>query len=251
MVDERTVISQTHELQKLVHDILAEGMIISEQFQVAAMIDKLPPLWKDFRNSLLHKSKELLMESLLVCLRIEKENRNQDKKEENGSNINAISVVQSPNQKLQVNLKPKKKMMKRKQNQSRGINKSQNQNPKKNNDYSKVVCYNCGLKGHIARMCRQKEGAQVPQANVTEKPLVSMITEVNVIGGSDGWSADTRAFRHVCYDKSWFKTYTLIDVDKKVLMGDSHTTKVLGIGDVELRFTFGRKVLLKDVLHTS
>ncbi|XP_077253175.1 uncharacterized protein LOC143892437 [Tasmannia lanceolata] len=159
MVDEMTVISQTHELQKLVHDILAEGMIISEQFQVIAVIDKLPPSWKNFRNSLLHKSKELSMESLLVHLRIEEENRNQDKKEENVSNLNAISVFQSPNQKPQVNLKPKKKSMKMKQNQNRG---------------------------YIFRMCRQKKSAQVSQANVTEESLVAMITEVNAVGGTIG-----------------------------------------------------------------
>ncbi|XP_077251868.1 uncharacterized protein LOC143891109 [Tasmannia lanceolata] len=249
MVDERTVISQTHELQKLVNDILAEGMVISEQFQVATMIDKLPPSWT-FRNSLLHKSKELSMESLLVRLRIEEENRNQDKKEENVSNVNVFSVFQSPNQKPQVNLKPKKKSMKRKHNQNQGTNKSQNQNPKKNTDYSKVVCYNCGLKGHISRMCRQKKGAQVPQANVTEEPLVAMITEVNAVGGSNGRWADTGASRHVCYDRSWFKTYASVESGNKVLLGDSHTTKVLGTGDVELRFTSWRKVMLKDVLHT-
>ncbi|XP_077228393.1 uncharacterized protein LOC143861348 [Tasmannia lanceolata] len=89
MVNERTVISHTHELQKLVHDILGEGMIIREQFQVAAVIDKLPPSWKDFRNSLLHKFKELS----IVRLWIEEDNRNQDKKEENCSNVNEISIV--------------------------------------------------------------------------------------------------------------------------------------------------------------
>ncbi|XP_077230109.1 uncharacterized protein LOC143863304 [Tasmannia lanceolata] len=207
MVDERTVISQTHELQKLVHDILAEIMVVSEHFQGAAVIHKLPPSWKDFRNSLLHKSKGLSMESLLVCLRIEEENRNQDKKGEN---------------KPQVNLKPKKKMMKRKHNENRG---------------------------RFSRMCRQKKGAQVPQANATEEPLVAMITKVNTVGGSDGWWADTGASRHVCYDRSWFKTYAPVE-SYKVLLGDSHTTKVLGTGDVELRFTSGRRVLLKDVLHT-
>ncbi|XP_077221650.1 uncharacterized protein LOC143855418 [Tasmannia lanceolata] len=212
MVDEKTVISQTHELQKLVHDILVERMTISDQFQVAAVIDKLPPSWKEFRNSLLHKTKELSMEGLLVRLRIEEENRNQDKKEgntENVTNVNAISVANIQNQKPQVNLKPKKKLKKKQQNQNR---------------VSKVILHGCV---DVRRM------RPPPQANVTEEPLVAMITEVNIVGGSEGWWVDTGASRHVCFDRKWFKTYAPADNEKKVLLGDSHTTKVLGVGDVE------------------
>jgi len=46
-----------------------------------------------------------------------------------------------------------------------------------------------------------------------------------------------------------FKTYTADD-DQKVLLGDSHTTEVAGIGDVELKFTSGKTLILKDVMHT-
>ena len=46
-----------------------------------------------------------------------------------------------------------------------------------------------------------------------------------------------------------FKTYTDVE-DQKVMMGDSHTTEVAGIGDVELKFTSGKTLILKDVMHT-
>ncbi|XP_022008062.1 uncharacterized protein LOC110907377 [Helianthus annuus] len=36
----------------ILHDIHAEGMMLSETFQVAAMIEKLPPSWVDFKNYL-------------------------------------------------------------------------------------------------------------------------------------------------------------------------------------------------------
>ncbi|KAL2457669.1 zinc knuckle (CCHC-type) family protein [Abeliophyllum distichum] len=42
MVDSKTVISQVQE-QVILHDIHVEGMVLSETFQVAAMIEKLPP----------------------------------------------------------------------------------------------------------------------------------------------------------------------------------------------------------------
>lgn len=44
MTDSKTVISQVQELHILLHDIHAEKMTLSELFQVAAIIEKLPPL---------------------------------------------------------------------------------------------------------------------------------------------------------------------------------------------------------------
>ncbi|XP_073129089.1 uncharacterized protein [Henckelia pumila] len=57
MVDTKTVISQVQEFQIILHDIMAEGMMINEYFQVGALIEKLPPLWKEFKNYLKHKRK--------------------------------------------------------------------------------------------------------------------------------------------------------------------------------------------------
>lgn len=37
--------------------------------------------------------------------------------------------------------------------------------------------------------------------------------------------------------------------DKKVQLGDAHTTNVAGIGDVKLDFTSGKTLILKDVMH--
>ena len=45
------------------------------------------------------------------------------------------------------------------------------------------------------------------------------------------------------------KTYSEAE-DKKVLLGDSHTTVVAGTRDVELKFTSGKTIILKEVLHS-
>ena len=79
MVDSKTVLSQVQELQVILHEIQAEGMSVSESFQVAAIIEKLPPSWKDFKNYLKHKRKEMWLEDLIVRLRIEEENRSIEK----------------------------------------------------------------------------------------------------------------------------------------------------------------------------
>ena len=38
--------------------------------------------------------------------------------------------------------------------------------------------------------------------------------------------------------------------DKNILLGDHHTTKVAGVGEVELKFTSGKTLVLNEVLHT-
>ncbi|KAH1092175.1 hypothetical protein J1N35_019432 [Gossypium stocksii] len=42
MVDSKLVVNQVQELQLIIHGILAEGMMISESFQVVTIIEKLP-----------------------------------------------------------------------------------------------------------------------------------------------------------------------------------------------------------------
>ncbi|XP_076923895.1 uncharacterized protein LOC143586178 [Bidens hawaiensis] len=66
MADSKTVISQVQELQVILHDIFTEGMTLSETFQVAAMIEKLPPSWVEFKNYLKHKGNEMTIDDLIV-----------------------------------------------------------------------------------------------------------------------------------------------------------------------------------------
>lgn len=80
MVETKAVISQVQEIRIIIHDLLAEGIEINEPFQVEAIIEKLPPMWKDFKNYLKHKRKELKFEDLIVRLQIEEDNRTSEAK---------------------------------------------------------------------------------------------------------------------------------------------------------------------------
>ena len=80
MVDSKTVVSQVQELQVILHEIHAEGMMLSETYQVATIIEKLPPAWKDFKNYLKHKREEMSIEELVIRLSIEEDNRGSKKK---------------------------------------------------------------------------------------------------------------------------------------------------------------------------
>ncbi|XP_019246366.1 PREDICTED: uncharacterized protein LOC109226016 [Nicotiana attenuata] len=58
-----------------------------DTFQVEAFIGKLPRMWKDFKNCLKHKRKEMTLEDLIVCLRIEEDNKAAEKKSRGNSTI--------------------------------------------------------------------------------------------------------------------------------------------------------------------
>ncbi|XP_042029985.1 uncharacterized protein LOC121776901 [Salvia splendens] len=80
MVDSRPEVAQAEELQIIIHDVRPEGMVLPDQFIVAAIIDKLPPCWTDFKNYLKHKRKEMKPEDLIVRLRVEEDNRHYHQK---------------------------------------------------------------------------------------------------------------------------------------------------------------------------
>ncbi|KAF1859093.1 hypothetical protein Lal_00000919 [Lupinus albus] len=80
-------------------------------------------------------------------------------------------------------------------------------------------------------------------------PLIMVLYEINMVGGSYGRWVDIGVSHHVCYDRVMFKTYTNA-YDKKVLLGDSQINIVADIGDVELKFTYKKILIHKDIMHT-
>ena len=59
MVNSKIVSSQFLELRVILLEIHAEGMKLSETFQVATTIEKHPHIWKNFKDRLKHKRKEM------------------------------------------------------------------------------------------------------------------------------------------------------------------------------------------------
>ena len=199
MVDSKTVVSQVQEFQLILHEIHSEGMVLSEAFQVAAIIENLPPRWKDFKNYLKHKRKEMNVEELIVRLRIEEDNRRFEKRGSFQSEVKANVVEHGQSSKFKKRttkgliLGPKG-----------GISKKQKFQGK---------CFNCDKMGHKAADCRLPRKNKNKEANVMEKitqevddmNLSAIVSEVNLIGSNlKEWWIDTGATRHVCSDRNMF-----------------------------------------------
>ncbi|XP_028096116.1 uncharacterized protein LOC114296032 [Camellia sinensis] len=107
MLDSKTVVGQVQDNHLIIHDIISEGMILSESFQVAAIIEKLSPAWKDFKIYLKHKCKEKKLEEFIMRLRIEEDNRKSEKKSGNQV-IQAKANVMEQGQSSRFNNKKRK-----------------------------------------------------------------------------------------------------------------------------------------------
>ena len=125
MVDSKTVVSKVQEIQVILHEIHYEGMNVSETFQVATIIEKLPPTWKDFKNYLKHERKEMNVEELIVRLHIEEDNRHSEKRVSSQFGIKANVVEHGQSSKFKkktskgFNLGPKVGISKKKKFQGK------------------------------------------------------------------------------------------------------------------------------------
>ncbi|KAL6331736.1 hypothetical protein AAG906_016732 [Vitis piasezkii] len=182
MVDSKTVVSQVQELQVILHEIHVEGMMLSETFQVAAIIEKLPPAWKDFKNYLKHKRKEMSIEDLIIRLRIEEDNRRSEKKGAHTLNEAKANFVEHGQSHKSVDCRLPKK------------NK-----PKEANVIDDIT-------------------KNVSDIDLTA--VVSEVNLVG--SNPKEWWIDTGATRHVCSDKKMFSTFEPIENGEKVFMGTRH-----------------------------
>ncbi|KAL6290517.1 hypothetical protein ACE6H2_008027 [Prunus campanulata] len=74
MVDEKTVVEQVQEFNRIFDDVVASGMTLSEKFHVSAILAKLPASWKYSNIKLLTgKEKPLTLEVLMDSLRVDEE----------------------------------------------------------------------------------------------------------------------------------------------------------------------------------
>ena len=222
-------------------------MILNEPFQVGAIIEKLPQSWRDFKNYLKHKSKEMKLEELIVCLRIEEDNKKSERRVVGGQGMHAKANIVEQGQGSRFNKKRK------------FYGKSFKQGFQGGNKKFKGKCYTCGKEGHQAKDCRhRRDRAGKGHANMVEEFHLSdgigdirlscvVMSEINLVGNPKEWWVDTGATRHVCCHKKMFSTYK--ECGEQLFMGNSSISRAAGIGKVILKMTSGEELTLNNVLH--
>ncbi|KAD3337752.1 hypothetical protein E3N88_33272 [Mikania micrantha] len=119
---------------------------MDESISVSCIIDKLPPLWKDFKHTLKHREDDLNLVQLGSALRIEESLRSQENEKGKGKTVDNNSTVNM----VETQNKPKKA------NKNQKGKRKFKGNDQGSNKKEKKVCWNCGKPGHIKRDCRVK-----------------------------------------------------------------------------------------------
>ncbi|XP_052193793.1 uncharacterized protein LOC127802137 [Diospyros lotus] len=189
MVDTKLVVNQLEELQVIFSDLLSEELVINEPLQVATVIEKLSCSWKDFKNYLKHKRKELSMEDMAVRLYIEKDNRKGDK------SLSSLKLGLTWLKFQRLNLRSNK------------------------TGYRAIDCNHKKGQSFGNNQCKNRPS----YANMMEKDvnLVAVVTNVCMVFNTKGWWINTRATRHNCGDRALFSTYEKSDNIEKLYMGNA------------------------------
>nr|XP_009758309.1 PREDICTED: uncharacterized protein LOC104211015 [Nicotiana sylvestris] len=213
------------------------SLVINEAFQIASMIEKLPPLWRDFKNYFKHKCKEMKLEDLIVRLRIEEDNKTAEKKTRGNSTTMGANIVEV----APTNPKKRKKPS--------GPKSYPNKKKLKGN------CHNYENLGHKAAECRvpnkeKKKGqANMVKTNNYIDDLCTMLSECNLVRNPKEWWIDSGATRDVCVVREAFASYAPAGPDKIIFMGNSATAKIEGYRKIFLKITSSKVVTLNNVFH--
>ncbi|XP_073120475.1 uncharacterized protein [Henckelia pumila] len=231
MVDSKLVISQVQEIQVILHEIHAEGMTLRESFQMAAIVEKLPPAYKDFKNYLKHKRNEMNVEELIVRLRVEEDNKSSEKRLFSlvAAKANVVEHGQSSRKK---HFNPSNKRMK--MGPKGGITKKK--------FFEK--CFSCDGTGHKASECKKpkKNRELIMVENISHEVsnmnLCAVISKVNLVASNPReWWIDTGVTRHVCSDKEMFANLEESENREMLFMGNSATSEIKGQEKVVLKMT--------------
>jgi hypothetical protein len=125
---------------------------------------------------------------------------------------------------------------------------------KPNWDRSDLTCFTCGEPGHFSKDCpdradrRGKKAKNVNVVTASNTDGYGNLFTVLLVFQSPSWWIDTCANIHVCDDISMSTSYQAAR-DSSVLMGNGSHTSVHDVGMVDLKFTSGKIVQLRNVQH--
>lgn len=237
--------------QGIINQLAGMGIKFEDEIQGLWILGTLPDSWETFRTSLSNSapdgviSMELAKGSIL--------NEEMRRKSQGSSSQSDVLVIE-----------------RRGRSQSRGPSNKGNHRANSKGKSVDFECYHCGRKGHTIRFCRQlkkenKKGIHNNQKNYHKKDdggndnaeVNATIEEfficydddmVNLAQDDSSWIVDSGASCHVTSRRDFYSSYTSGDYGI-VKMGNNGLSKIVGIGDVCLKFDTGMELVLRNVKH--
>ena len=94
MTKDKDVSSQIHDYHLLINDLAIEDIKLPEHFVAGYLVETLPESWKDYKNNMKHKMKQMSLKDVIIHIRIEEQNRNRDKVEKPKELSSKANVVE-------------------------------------------------------------------------------------------------------------------------------------------------------------
>ena len=156
----------------MINDLAIEDIKLPKPFVVGYLVETLPESWKDYKNNMKHKRKQMSLEDVIIHIRIEEQNQNRDdvkKAKELSSKANVLEEKPKPK-----NNRSRKQNSRTKPN---ATNKIQNPTIKKMGN-----CFVCCKSGHHAAQCRHRKRIEKSnsKANLVETEVITTVVSSKV-----------------------------------------------------------------------
>jgi hypothetical protein len=207
---------------------------LRDKFVAGGIIAKLPPSWRDFATTLVHKRMEISVSDLIASLDVEEKARAKDRRSKAAEGQTSANMVEKSHGK------------------GKGKGKKTKPQPtttfKKKKSKEGQCCFMCGSTDHWAKKCPHRKGRKPPPEQKTANKITmagaetsgyNSLLSIFSVFQSNSWWLDTGANVHMCSDATLFSPYQTVR-DSTVMMGNGSHATVPGIGTVDLKLIFER-----------
>ncbi|CAH1430673.1 unnamed protein product [Lactuca virosa] len=249
--DGNPISDHLNSFQGIINLLAGMGIKFEDELQGLWLLGTLPDSWEIFRTSLSNSAPDGIITMELAKGGVLNEEIR--RKSQGSSSHSDVLVTES-----------------RGRSQSRGLNNKGKHRSKSKGKFVDYECNHCGRKGYTIRFCRQLKrenkkanynnqknnhkkddgGNDTAEVNTTtEKFFICCDYDmVNLAHDDSSWVVNSGATCHVTSQRDFYTSYTPGDFGN-VKMGNNGLSKIVGVGDICLKFETGMELVLHNGLE--